>query len=43
MRLDAPPGVVAGRTFVPVRFLAETLGASVTWGGDSQRVVGTLP
>ncbi|MGE5577313.1 MAG: stalk domain-containing protein [Syntrophothermus sp.] len=43
--LDTPPRVVAGSTFVPVRFLAEALGASVTWDGDSRRVIieGTLP
>lgn len=39
VRLDMPPKVVAGRTFVPVRFIAENLGASVTWNGGSQRVV----
>lgn len=31
MTLDAPPVIVNSRTFVPVRFIAETLGLTVTW------------
>jgi len=29
--VDAPPEIVASRTFVPVRFIAETFGSTVTW------------
>jgi hypothetical protein len=31
IRLDTPPTIVNGRTVVPLRFLAETFGAKVTW------------
>ncbi len=30
--LDAPPFIENGRTFIPVRFLAEALGAQADWG-----------
>lgn len=29
--LDAPARIIAGRTFVPLRFVGESLGASVSW------------
>jgi hypothetical protein len=29
--IDAAPEIVAGRTFVPIRFIAETFGSTVTW------------
>ena len=29
--VDAAPEIVEGRTFVPIRFIAETFGATVTW------------
>jgi hypothetical protein len=29
--VDAAPEIVAGRTFVPIRFIAETFGSTVTW------------
>lgn len=32
-----------GRTFVPVRFVAERLGATVTWNHDTQEVLIELP
>jgi hypothetical protein len=34
--MDAAPEIVDGRTMVPLRFIAEALGASVGWDGDSQ-------
>lgn len=36
---DVPPQLVDGRTLVPVRFVAEALGASVNWDGASQTVI----
>lgn len=36
--LDAPPYIYQGRTYVPLRFLSENLGAKVVWK-DSQRRV----
>jgi hypothetical protein len=29
--IDAPPAIMNGRTFVPLRFVSEALGVSVTW------------
>jgi len=34
--LDAPPILVGGRTMVPLRFVSESLGASVEWDAASQ-------
>ncbi|MBC7336496.1 MAG: copper amine oxidase N-terminal domain-containing protein, partial [Clostridia bacterium] len=34
--LDVAPVVVGGRTLVPLRFVVETLGASVTWDEKSR-------
>ena len=31
IRFDVPPTIINGRTVVPLRFLAETFGAQVTW------------
>ncbi len=36
--LDVPPQIIQGRTMVPLRFLAENLGASVHWD-EAQRIV----
>jgi hypothetical protein len=30
-KVDAAPEIVAGRTFVPIRFIAETFGSTVKW------------
>ena len=38
VRLDVPARIVEGRTFIPVRFVAEALGADVTWD-DAHRTV----
>ncbi|SNS29920.1 PrcB C-terminal [Anaerovirgula multivorans] len=38
LKLEVPAKVVEGRTFIPGRFVAETLGASVGWD-DSNRAV----
>ncbi len=49
VRLDAPPEIKGSRTFVPMRFVAEALGAEVGWDAATRTVsvmdggrVGTL-
>ena len=37
--LDVPAEVVDGRTFVPVRFVSQALGKSVTWLQEEQMVI----
>jgi len=37
--LDVPPRIIQGRTVVPVRFVAEALGATVTWHEETSAVV----
>jgi len=39
VQLDVPGTIVNGRTLVPVRFIAESLGASVEWVQDTRTVV----
>jgi hypothetical protein len=36
--LDAPPAVIGGRTMVPTRFIAESLGARVNWNNRTRIV-----
>ncbi|MEB3102381.1 copper amine oxidase N-terminal domain-containing protein [Ferviditalea candida] len=36
--LDAAPALVDGRTLVPLRFIAEALGAKVKWDGSEQKI-----
>ena len=36
--LSVPPVVIGGRTMVPVRFIAESLGATVTWDERTRTV-----
>src|SRR5450830_459717 len=36
--VDAPPEIVEGRTFVPIRFIAETFGSTVTWLPETKGV-----
>ena len=38
-QLDVPPTLVNGRTLVPTRFIAESLGADVTWDGNTRTVI----
>lgn len=35
---DVPAKIVSDRTFLPVRFVAEALGAKVEWNGDTETV-----
>lgn len=37
--LDSPAVIVEGRTLVPVRFIAEQLGMSVEWDGETKTVL----
>ncbi len=37
--LEAPAAIVAGRTFVPVRFVSEALGYKVVWNAGTRSVV----
>ena len=37
--LDVAPQIIDSRTLVPVRVVAETLGANVEWDGDAQAVL----
>jgi hypothetical protein len=41
--LDVPAQLVSGTTMVPLRFVAEALGAEVEWRGADQRVVINTP
>jgi iron complex transport system substrate-binding protein len=34
--LDVAPAIVAGRTFVPLRFVAEAFGADVAWNAATR-------
>lgn|GEM_PF-4093941 len=36
--LDVPPQIVGGRTMVPVRFVAQALGATTEWNGETSEV-----
>ncbi|AOY75873.1 stalk domain-containing protein [Clostridium formicaceticum] len=36
--LDTPPVIINGRTMVPIRYIAEQLGAYVLWHPDSQQI-----
>jgi len=41
-RVDAAPEIVADRTFVPVRFIAETFGSTVKWLPETRSMTITL-
>lgn len=36
--MDTPPTIIKGRTFVPLRFISESLGADVTWYPSNRTV-----
>lgn len=36
--LDVPPIIKDGRTFVPIRFIAESFGAEVKWDGNEKKI-----
>lgn len=37
--LDVAPQIIEGRTFVPVRFVAETIGADVSWNQEDKTIL----
>lgn len=37
-KLDVPPKIVNGRTFVPIRFISETFGAEVLWDSTTKTI-----
>jgi len=39
VNLDAPPEIKDGRTFVPIRFVSEALGATVDWNEKTRTVM----
>lgn len=40
--IDVPPQIVEGRTLLPIRWVAEPLGATVGWDGNEKKVTVTL-
>ena len=38
VKLDAPATIIEGRTYPSVRFIAEALGATVSWNGETKEV-----
>jgi hypothetical protein len=36
--MDVPPFISNGRTMVPIRFVSEALGATVSWDGETQTI-----
>ncbi|SHJ92836.1 copper amine oxidase N-terminal domain-containing protein [Paramaledivibacter caminithermalis] len=42
VELDAPAQIIESRTYVPVRFIGESLGAKVDWNGETKTVVITM-
>ncbi|GEM_PF-494858 len=43
VKLDAPPIIREGRTFVPIRFISEAFGAQVLWDGTERKVTIIYP
>jgi polyhydroxyalkanoate synthesis regulator phasin len=38
VEIDVPAGITCGRTYLPLRFLAEALNFTVTWDGDNELI-----
>lgn len=38
-KYDVAPLIIDNRTYVPIRFVAEELGATVDWNADTQEIV----
>jgi hypothetical protein len=43
VKLDAPAKIIAGRTFIPLRFVAEAFGIPVSWRADQNAVALSVP
>lgn len=43
VKMPGPPVVLSGNTLVPVRFVAEALGAKVTWVGETEQIIVEYP
>ncbi len=43
VKLDAPPKIVNGHTMVPLRFIAEAFGASITWDNTTRSITIVYP
>lgn len=41
-QIDVPPTIIEGRTLLPIRWVAEPLGATVSWDNNEKKVVVTL-
>ncbi len=41
-KIDIPPIIIEGRTLLPIRWVAEPLGAEVEWDGNERKVTVTL-
>jgi hypothetical protein len=41
IKLDAPPEIIKGRTFVPLRVISENLGADVKWDAAAKKITVT--
>lgn len=39
---DSPAVILDSRTFVPLRFISETLGAKVDWDGETRQITVSL-
>ena len=42
VELDTPPEITSGVTFVPIRFIADTLGAEVKWIAETREIIITI-
>ena len=42
LEIDVPPTIVEGRTLLPIRWVAEPLGAGVSWDGKEKKVTVSL-
>ena len=42
VKIDVPPTIVEGRTLLPIRWVAEPLGATVGWDGTERKVTVSL-
>jgi hypothetical protein len=43
LTIDAPPQIIKGHTMVPLRFIAEAFGASVTWDNATRSITIVYP